>query len=164
MRWLYPEASDYLANFPGFLEAYAGKSIGAKTAWRLGQSSAVALWLPPHVDVDGDAFVRHMIDTVAPEKHDDLVSVVTQMDAAHPLVPIWYLAILGVDLALQGHGLGAVLMAHVLEIVDGDHVPAHLDSSNPRNVPFYERHGFTVVGEARAGTAPPVISMLRPAR
>ena len=105
-----------------------------------------------------------MIDTVAPDKHDDLVSVVTQMDAAHPLVPIWYLAILGVDLALQGHGLGAVLMAHVLETVDGDHVPAYLDSSNPRNVPFYERHGFTVVGEARAGTAPPVISMLRPAR
>lgn len=29
------------------------------------------------------------------------------------------------------------------------HLPAYLDSPNPRNVSFYERHGFVVTGEAR---------------
>ena len=164
MRWLYPEAGDYLAKFPGFVEAYSGKALAARTAWRLGPSSAVALWLPPQVDVDGEAFVGYMLETVAPDKHDDLMSVATQMDALHPPVPLWYVALLGVDAALQGMGLGAQLLKHGLETVDRDHLPAYLDSSNPRNVTFYERHGFEVVGESRAGAAPPIISMLRPPR
>ncbi len=164
MRWLYPEAELFMAEFPGLLEVYGGKSFAAQAAWRAGSSSAVSLWLPPRVDVDGEAFVDYMIRTVAADKHDELLSVVEQMGERHPPEPVWYLALLGVDAALQGQGLGAQLMTHDLKIVDHDHLPAYLDSSNPSNVPFYERHGFEVVGEARAGGAPPIVSMLRPAR
>jgi hypothetical protein len=55
-------------------------------------------------------------------------------------------------------------MKHCLRVVDNDHLPAYLDSPNPRNVSFYERHGFVVTGEAQAGTCPPIVSMLRAAR
>ena len=39
-----------------------------------------------------------------------------------------------------------------------------MDSTNPRNVSFYERQGFEVTGEWRDGGAPPIVSMLRGAR
>jgi ribosomal protein S18 acetylase RimI-like enzyme len=164
IRWLYPEAQQYLTHFPEFLAVYGGKAFAEKTAWRLGTFSAVAMWLPPRVDVDGDAFVAMLTETVAPKLHDDVFAVVEQMDDAHPPFPHWYLALLGVDVAEQGRGLGGELMKSCLRIVDQDHLPAYLDSSNPRNVSFYERHGFAVTGEAQAGACPPVISMLRAAR
>jgi len=86
------------------------------------------------------------------------------MDEAHPKFPHWYLPWFGVDAAVQGRGLGGELMKHCLTVVDKDHLPAYLDSPNPRNVSFYERHGFVVTGEAQAGTCPPIVSMLRAAR
>ena len=163
-RWLYPEAHRYLTHFPAFLSAFAGRAFIEKTVWRLGASSGVALWLPPHVAVDGDAVVAALAGTVAPEKHDDTFAVLAQMDVAHPKDPHWYLPWFGVDPIVQGRGLGSKLMEHCLTVVDADHLPAYLDSPNPRNISFYERHGFVVTGKAQAGACPPVISMLRAAR
>jgi hypothetical protein len=57
---------------------------------------------------------------------------------------------------------GAQLLAHGLDRVDADGLPAYLETPNPRTIPFYERHGFAVTGQARAGACPPVTCMLRP--
>jgi GNAT superfamily N-acetyltransferase len=164
IRWFYPEAGAYLTHFPGFLEAFGGKAFAEKTAWRLGAFDAVALWLPPRVDADGDAIVTFLTGSVASAQLEDLLSVIDQMDEAHPRFPHWYLPWFGVDAARQGMGLGGELMTHCLKIVDADHLPASLETPNPRNITFYQRHGFEVTGEARAGACPPVVSMLRAAR
>jgi GNAT superfamily N-acetyltransferase len=164
MRWLYPEAGTYLTRFPGLPAAFAGRAFDGGTAWRLGEFAAVALWLPPRVDLEGDAIVAFLKDSVASEQHDDLFSVIGQMDEAHPHYPHWYLSWIGVDAARQGTGLGGELMTQCLAIVDADHLPAYLETTNPRNITFYQRHGFVVTGEAQAGACPPVISMLRAAR
>jgi GNAT superfamily N-acetyltransferase len=164
IRWLYPEARDYLMHFPEFLAAFGGNAFAGGTVWRLGEFSAVALWLSPRADLDGDAIVAALTETVAPAKHVDIFSVLSQMDDAHPRFPHWYLAWFGVDGAVQGRGLGGEFMKHCLTIVDEEHLPVYLDSPNPRNISFYERHGFEVTGEARAGACPPVVSMLRAAR
>jgi hypothetical protein len=55
-------------------------------------------------------------------------------------------------------------MTPCLEIVDRQHLPAYLDSTNPRNISFYERQGFVVTGRSQAGSSPPIISMLRESR
>jgi ribosomal protein S18 acetylase RimI-like enzyme len=163
-RWLYPEAQGYLSHFPTFLAAFGGRAFAEKTVWRLGAYSGVALWLPPNVDVDGDAIVSVITETVAREKHADTFAVLEQMGEVHPKFPHWYLPWFGVDAALQGRGLGSELMRRCLSIIDKDHLPAFLDSPNPRNVSFYERHGFEVTGTAQAGSCPPVVSMLRAVR
>ena len=72
-----------------------------------------------------------------------------------------YLAILGVEPARQGTGIGAALMRHRLERCDRDGLLAYLESSNPRNVPFYRRHGFEVLDEIQTGTSPTIFPMLR---
>lgn len=163
IRWLYPEARQYLTHFPEFLVAFGGKAFAEKTVWRLGEFSAVALWLPPRVDPDGDAIVATLTKSVAPGQHEEMLSLLGQMDEAHPRFPHWYLPWFGVDGAMQGRGLGGELMKHCLRIVDKDHQPAYLETPNPRNISFYVRHGFVITGEARSGTCPPVVSMLRAA-
>ena len=62
--------------------------------------------------------------------------------------PHWYLAIVAVAPAEQGKGLGAKVLAPMLERCDAEGLPAALDTSAPGNVGFYERLGFVVHGEA----------------
>jgi len=163
-RWLYPELPDYLTHFPRFLEAFGGRAFDEQTVWRLGEYSAVALWLPPGAEPDGDAIISVLTETVSPDKHDDTFAVIEQIDAAHPTYPHWYLPWFGVDSVLQGRGLGGELMEHCLEIVDASHVPAYLETPNPRTLTFYDRHGFEVTGAAQAGKCPPITFMVRAAR
>ena len=163
-RWLYPDRQTYLERFPGFLAAFGGKAFDEHTVWGLAEFAAIAMWLPPGVEPDGGAIVGYLTDSVAPAKHADLYAVLEQMDAAHPSFPHWYLPWFGVDAALQGTGLGGRLLKLCLDIVDPDHLPAYLETPNPRTVPFYERHGFVVTGHAQARTCPPIVFMLRPAQ
>ncbi len=62
----------------------------------------------------------------------------------------------------QSRGAGTALLEPVLARCDRDGAVAFLDSSNARNVAFYERLGFGVVAETRLPAGGPVMrSMLR---
>jgi ribosomal protein S18 acetylase RimI-like enzyme len=163
-RWLYSEPQQYLASFPLLLAAFAGPAFAKKTVWQISCFSAVAVWLPPGAQADGDAIAEALTETVDPVKHPDTLAVLELIDEAHPSFPHWYLPWLGVDPAHQGTGLGSELLNLCLQIVDRDHLPAYLETPNPRTIPFYRRHGFEITGEARCGACPPVTLMLRAAR
>ena len=47
--------------------------------------SAVALWLAPGSEPDGEAIVEVLNETVSPDKHDDTFAVLEQMGRATPL-------------------------------------------------------------------------------
>ncbi len=70
-----------------------------------------------------------------------------EVDGLHPKEPHWYLATLGTAPEHQQRGIGTALMMPVLAMADRDGMPAYLESSKERNVPFYARFGFEVVGE-----------------
>ena len=55
-------------------------------------------------------------------------------------------------------------MRHATDICDRDGVLAYLESSNLRNVPLYERHGFEILGTIQAGGSPTITPMLRKPR
>lgn len=164
MRWLYPEPAGYVTAFPELLVAFGGASFAEKSVWGLDDFSAVALWMRPGVEPDGPATVAHLEATVLGERLDEMLAILEQMDEAHPTTPLWYLPWFGTDCLRQGQGMGSQLMRACLAIVDRDHLPAYLDSTNPRNVPFYERHGFEVAAKLQSGSSPPFVSMLRDAR
>jgi len=69
------------------------------------------------------------------------------MKKQHPEEPHWYLAVIGSDPTVRGGGFGQALMRSRLDRVDAEYAPAYLESSNPVNVPYYERFGFEVTGE-----------------
>jgi ribosomal protein S18 acetylase RimI-like enzyme len=155
---------DSQTQFPAFVGAFGGEAFEKETVWSLDEFAAVAMWIPPGAEADGDAIVAALSESVSAHKHADTFAVLGQMDAAHPKDPHWYLPWLGIDCPRQGAGLGSDLLQQCLVRVDADHSPAFLETPNPRTVPFYERHGFRVISVSQAGACPPVTSMLRPAR
>jgi ribosomal protein S18 acetylase RimI-like enzyme len=160
-RWMYPEPALYLRHFPVFARALGGAALPLGTALVNQDYSAVALWLAPGAAPDEQALAKWIEECVASERKSDLAGVIDQMAGYHPDEPHWYLPFIGVDPARQGRGLGSALLQPVLAECDATHLPAYLESSNPRNQPFYERHGFQAVGEIRVGECPPVVPMLR---
>jgi GNAT superfamily N-acetyltransferase len=162
-RWLFPDPLEYLTHFGAFVAAFGEGGFASETVFELGDFAAVAIWIPPGAEPNGDAIVAALSASVPSEKHADTFSVLEQMDAVHPTGPHWYLPWLGADAAHQGSGLGAELLRHGLARVDADRAPAFLETPNPRTVPFYERHGFAVSSVSQAGACPPVTSMWRPA-
>ncbi len=92
---------------------------------------------------------------------DDLLATFEKMEQWHPKEPHWYLPLIGVEPNAQGNGLGGALMRHALARCDQEGALAYLESSNPRNISLYERHGFEVMGEIQLGAGPLVTPMLR---
>ena len=76
--------------------------------------------------------------------------------------PHWYLAVIAVDPAKQGQGLGSRLMSPILARADDSGVSCWLDTHQEMNVRLYERHGFEIVERADIPGHPlPVYGMLR---
>lgn len=73
-----------------------------------------------------------------------------------PEEPHWYLAVLGA--ATPGRGVGTALLERGVERIVG---PAYLESSNPRNVPLYERYGFEPLEPISVAGSPELIPMYR---
>ena len=163
-RWAWPDPRQYLASFPAFVRAFAGRAFEQGTAYCIDGYAGAALWLPPGVDPDEDALVAMLQNTVAKEDREDLFAVLEQMGDYHPGEPHWYLPLIGVDPMYQGKGYGSELLRHVLTDCDRDGTPAYLESSNAANIPLYERHGFEVLGTIQVGASPPIFPMLRQPR
>jgi ribosomal protein S18 acetylase RimI-like enzyme len=69
--------------------------------------------------------------------------------------------LLGVDPLYHGKGLGSALLKRATTQFDKDNFFTYLESSNPRNIPLYERHGFKVLGTIQVNKFPPIVPMLR---
>ncbi len=86
------------------------------------------------------------------------------VERKHPRQPPhWYLSVLGTEPSAQGRGLGSAVLGPILEQCDADGIGAYLESSKERNIDFYARHGFRVIGELRLPRGPRVWGMWREA-
>ncbi len=64
-----------------------------------------------------------------------------------PLNQHWHLGPIGVLPSHQGKGIGTKLLNRFCQEVDACLAPAYLETDTYKNVRFYERFGFQVVGE-----------------
>lgn len=158
-RWTWPAAHDYFAAMPRLARAFGGNAFAQRSA--ICTDAGAALWLPPGIHPDEEKLGEVMQSTVSESKRDEGFSLFEQMASYHPDEPHWYLPLIGVDPAHQGKGHGDALMSHVLEQSDRDRTLAYLESTNPRNISLYLRHGFIALGTVQAGTSPQITPMLR---
>ena len=163
-RFAWPSSHAYLTGMPRVSGGFGGAAFEAGSAYLSGDLCGAALWLPPGVHPDGESVEQGFRETAEPAHLDDLLGTFEKMDEWHPEEPHWYLPLIGVDPHARGRGLGGALMAHATARADADGLPAYLESSNPRNISLYERHGFEVMGEIRVGAAPVVTPMFRKPR
>lgn len=119
----------------------------------LGDLSAAAIWYPlPEVSAVEleDPFERFCRDLLGPSRRlGELLEVLKRckqvMAATLGQQPAWYLAAVGVRSGLKGRGLGGQLLEAMLGRCDRLGLPAYLESSTRRNLPFYRRLGFELL-------------------
>ncbi len=160
-RWSLPDAAKYLATFSLITKAFGGSAFGKGTAYIANGFTGAALWLPPGAGSDEEALKRLFDENTDDDIKEDMQGIFEQMEKFHPTEPHWYLPMIGVDPTHQGAGIGSALMTEALKAVDRDGLIAYLESSNPRNISLYQRHGFEIIGEIQSGSSPVLRPMLR---
>ena len=79
--------------------------------------------------------------------------VQAELMAFRPVLPHWYLAVLGVEPSVQGHGFGGILLDSLIEHVERedrgakDPDPIYLECDKEESVRFYTTRGFRVLEE-----------------
>jgi GNAT superfamily N-acetyltransferase len=165
MSWL---TGDRPARFTrrarGFFAESARRSITLGAAWMTADGNGAALWTPPgkwKLDLFATARLAPGSAWLYRSRLRTAMRALSIMEDSHPPEPHWYLSFLGTDPSMQGKGYGSALLAPVLQRCDRDGVPAYLESSNERNIPFYERQGFVVTGKHDLLGGPPLFPMWR---
>jgi GNAT superfamily N-acetyltransferase len=121
--------------------------------------TAAACWCPPGTrdfppDVVAATGLDRMGAVVGDEPWARISGVFEHLDARREALgvgPHWYLALIGVDPAHQGTGLGGAVIRQPFARADAAGEACYLETLEARNVPFYERHGFRVIED---GTEP----------
>jgi GNAT superfamily N-acetyltransferase len=160
-RWVWPDPKVYTREFPEFTRLYGGKAFDHGGTHADMDRRSAAMWLPPEVHPDDEALTACIERTVPQDHRNAVFDFFERMGSHHPGEPHWFLPLIGVDPLYQGQGRGSALLSHALSICDREQQLAYLDSSNPKNVPLYQRHGFKLVGEVRVGQGPTSYAMLR---
>jgi GNAT superfamily N-acetyltransferase len=137
--------------------------------WTNRERSSAAAWTPPGCERVGmrpdAALIGCLLNPRLAGRAPLLAAGLNRMRRRHPHTPPhWYLSLLGTDPNAQGHGFGSAVLQPALERCDADGVGAYLESSKPRNLDFYARHGFSVLGELRLPRGPTMWPMWREPR
>lgn len=159
-RWLWPEAIDYLKCAP-FFDAFCGDTIEMGSAYKTERCEGAAMWFPPNSGPNEEELIAVLENSLRKEILEDCFRILESIREYYPKEPFWYLASIGVDAVYQGSGFGAELMKQALKRCDAEGLPSYLESSNPRNMSLYKRHGFEEIGAIQFGSSPTMIPMLR---
>jgi GNAT superfamily N-acetyltransferase len=123
---------------------------------------AVAIWSPPDVPMldesDEVALGTAFSASYGEEAIGRLIGLGALTGELDPSRPHFYLFIIGSS--AQGRGTGGEAIAPVLGRCDAEGLGAYLESSNSRNLGFYQRLGFEVVWEERPAPDAPLTSGL----
>jgi GNAT superfamily N-acetyltransferase len=132
-------ANEVLRRGDGYLARVRGLSVGA------------ALWFPPGTPRRGGWDTARMSAAMLPAiwsgrtRYFAFARVGAALEREAESEDGWYLQSLGVHPRQRGRGIGARLMAPILEAADSRGVTCALHTSDPGNAAFYERFGFVVV-------------------
>jgi GNAT superfamily N-acetyltransferase len=165
MAWAFPDPAVRLDRLVFMFTGLAADMVPDRGVVHLVDDATASFWRDPHFDHAGN---RGGDDGRPMPYTDDELERLIVLGAAihehHPAEPHWYLNVLGTVPDRQGQGLGAAVIRPVLDRCDADGARAYLESSNPRNLPFYRRHGFEDAGEIRLEGGPSMTRMWREPR
>ena len=150
MSWVLPDDATRLAllnvAFGGLATTFLGDTSelhvvddACVTMWR------TPAWAAPPPDPDAEPVGESPFPPDVQERFRILGEL---MEMAHPHdEPHWYLNVIATLPAHQGQGLGAKALGPMCARFDAAGDAAYLESSNPRNMTLYRRHGFEEINE-----------------
>jgi len=168
MTFLVPEGAARRRRMAGFFEAaFAVQHLPHGGCFTDTDRAGAALWDPPgRWRMSFTEILRGSPKLIGAFRRNvpRALRVLSAIERHHPRGDHWYLAVLGTDPVHQGKGIGAALLAPVLERCDHDGTGAYLESSKRSNIAYYRRFGFEVTGEIVLPGGPTVWPMWRDPR
>jgi ribosomal protein S18 acetylase RimI-like enzyme len=172
-RYLFPGPRRRRWSLRSFMQAAVRDALRHGEVWAATDDSrvqGVAAWLPEgSYPLSATRQARQLgavvVSLLTPSTVPRGARLVAQTQSAHPKEPHWYLAVLGVEPADQGRGLGRRLLQPVLERLDREERAAYLETSKERNLTWYGRDRFELARTLDAWQdGPPMWTMWRAAK
>ena len=169
-RWIFPDDAGRVvastAWLSPFVDAYAeqghldvirtGGEIVAAALWRMPSTAALEF---PQCPTGADLLVA----LVGPERASVVLTALGVFAPQHPREPHAHLHLLAVHPDHQGQGLGHQVIRLGIDAAAQMGLGVHLETTNPRNLPFYRSVGFEVTADlALAPDGPPAWALYRP--
>ena len=160
MEWIFPDPATRLDSLAAWLGLFVeGYLLGGRVdVLRLDQIKAVAIWRMP-----GDELVFPRIPSISGmltaligrPRAEQIAMGLRTIGSLTPSQPFAYLHFLAVDIHHQREGLGRMVLEPGLLAAGRSGLGAHLETTNPSNIPFYRSIGFEVSGHHRLGPTGP---------
>jgi len=161
MLWMFDDPETRGQKLERWMRFVLDMGLTRGHLYTAGGNRAAAVWSPPNVTLFDDLWGPRMAQLMGKQLGERAGEVMRSLVRVFATQPVdeshFYLFTLGTHAEHQSRGLGARVLEPVLARCDAQAIPAHLESSNPRNLPFYERHGFEVVAEIPIAEGGPVI-------
>jgi GNAT superfamily N-acetyltransferase len=127
----------------------------------------VAVWLLPQTpEVESRAaqqkrtFLHAALSAEGCANYHRIIEFMSAQSATLVDDAAWYLSIVAVDPAVQGHGLGRKLLQPTLEEADRAGVTCYLETFSQRNLSFYQRLGFAAAARFSEPTTGAVYAVM----
>jgi ribosomal protein S18 acetylase RimI-like enzyme len=147
------ERAKHMADAFSVFTAYA--FLAGEIWTTAGEVKGAALWFPPahtemipkHMEAAGFEDLPSRIGEGATERMFQILEHIEQFHKRDMPHPHWYLMLLGIEPSEQGKGIGRSLVRTMLEQADREGASCYLETTNPRNISFYNNLGFKVMVE-----------------
>jgi len=156
LHYVFPTAAERAKFMPGLFRVALHQGLRAGEIWTTaGAPAGAAVWEPwgwaetTHGEV-AQADPNELPSAIGTAAFERVTSFFAYLGALHRRdVPgrHWYLSCLGVAPARQSQGVGGRLLQPILARAAAEGVPCYLETTQPKAVPFYRRHGFEVLVE-----------------
>jgi GNAT superfamily N-acetyltransferase len=162
MRWPLCKGDDVEERLVRAFELFMQDPIRLGLVWEAGSGAGAMIWIPADqrdaVENGNDAMRSVYAQEDGGRRFDRLGDCV---ESKQPEEPLALLDSVAVEPGAQGGGIGSALIQCGIGKARAAGHGALLETGNPRNVPFYERHGFRVVDEADVPGGGPHIWFMR---
>ena len=172
-HWMYilPDTAQRKKHLPSFMKYGLIYGFNQGRVYGVGKTViGASVWFPPGGSKDDlygrleSSGILEMKETAGRDVFSRFLTSTEHVECIKAKLTVpdhYYLMILGVTPAMQNQNYGADLLKPLLENADRDGLPTIVDTSNTRNIPFYERNGFEVIHETILLNGPPVWIMMK---
>jgi len=167
--WAFPDEQARPAQFRRWWPVLVEGALAQGFTWMGAGAETVTVWIKPNMPElsdEAEARVLPTLEELLGERSRIVLEGLLRFENAHPHdEPHYYLSFVATHDDHRGRGIGEQLLAQNLELIDAEHFPAYLESSNPKNLERYGRLGFEPLAEfSMPDNGPTVTTMWRPAR
>ncbi len=147
--FIFGETENKLEALNAFFEIFVTDAMQRGKVILALEEQGACVWYPAEVPIFNEQFeqtlaeitsiISHFGGLEAGKRFEELIQ---KVGANEPKVPHCEVFFIALKPEARGKGIGESLLKPVLNYADTKQVGCYLVSSNPRNISFYERHGF----------------------